>query len=51
MQGDPLWIDVTALMRAGSSGLGQFVAALAALPEDAAKIGEYVGRLSRLLGA
>lgn len=49
MQGDPLWIDVTALMKAGTSGLGGFVTHLAAQPQLAPKIGDYVGRLSRLL--
>jgi hypothetical protein len=50
MQDDPLWIDVTELMRRGNAGLGEFVARLSVLPEHAAKIGDYVGRLSRLLG-
>jgi len=50
MQGDPLWIDVTELMKQGADGLGLFVAQLAARPEFAAKTGEYIGRLSRLLG-
>ncbi len=50
MQGDPLWIDVTQLMKKGTAGLGEFVALLAAEPERASKVGEYVGRLSRLLG-
>ncbi len=50
MQGDPLWIDVTALMQQGNEGLGQFVARLSQEPALAPKLGEYVGRLSRLLG-
>jgi hypothetical protein len=50
MQGDPLWIDVTELMKKGTAGLGEFVTRLAAQPELAANVGEYVGRLSRLLG-
>jgi hypothetical protein len=50
MQGDPLWIDLTALMLKGNSGLGTFVAELSAEPDYAPKVGEYVGRLSRLLG-
>lgn len=49
MQGDPLWIDVTALMKAGTAGLGGFVSQLTTQPELAAKIGDYIGRLSRLL--
>src|SRR3954464_14563980 len=50
MQDDPLWIDVTELMKKGNAGLGEFVARLSALPDQAAKVGDYVGRLSRLLG-
>jgi len=50
MQGDPLWIDVTELMKKGTAGLGEAVARLGAQPEHAAKVGDYVGRLSRLLG-
>jgi hypothetical protein len=50
MQDDPLWIDVTELMKRGTSGLGEFVARLGSLPEHQTKIGEYVGRLSQLLG-
>ncbi|HEX6925107.1 MAG TPA: DUF262 domain-containing protein [Longimicrobiaceae bacterium] len=49
MKDDPLWIDVTELMRRGTSGLGEFVARLSSQPERAPKVGEYVGRLSRLL--
>ena len=50
MQGDPLWIDVTELMQKGNVGLGDFVTRLTAQPTLAAKVGDYVGRLSRLLG-
>jgi len=50
MQGEPLWIDVTELMKKGTAGLGEFVTRLTAEPTLAAKVGEYVGRLSRLLG-
>lgn len=50
MQDDPLWIDVTELMQKGTVGLGEFVTRLTAEPALAAKIGEYIGRLSRLLG-
>lgn len=50
MQGDPLWIDVTGLMREGTAGLGGFVTALSACPDLAPKVvGDYAGRLSRLL--
>jgi hypothetical protein len=50
MKDDPLWIDVTELMQKGTAGLGAFVARLSAQPELTPKIGDYVGRLSRLLG-
>jgi hypothetical protein len=50
MRDDPLWIDVTELMRKGTAGLGGLVTRLAAQPMLAAKVGDYVGRLSRLLG-
>lgn len=50
MEGDPLWIDVSNLMQAGTAGLGGFVTKLTQQPELAAKIGVYVGRLSQLLG-
>jgi hypothetical protein len=50
MQGDPLWTDVTELMQKGTVGLGEFVTRLTTLPELAAKVGMYVGRLSSLLG-
>ncbi len=49
MQDDPLWIDVTELMRAGNKGFGGFVAKLSENPEYAARIGEFIGRLSTLL--
>jgi hypothetical protein len=50
MQGDPQWIDVTELMQRGNAGLGDFVARLNQQPTLAPRLGEYVGRLSRLLG-
>ena len=50
MQDDPLWIDVTELMKRGTAGLGEFVTRLSARPELVAKVGDYVGHLSRLLG-
>ncbi len=49
MQGDPLWIDVTELMKKGTAGLGEFVTRLSTQPALAAKVGEYVARLSWLL--
>jgi hypothetical protein len=50
MQGDPLWVDVTELMQKGTAGLGEFVTRLTRVPELSPKVGDYVGRLSRLLG-
>lgn len=47
---DPLWIDVTELLQKGNAGLGVYVAQLSAQPEMLPKIGEFVGKLSRLLG-
>ena len=50
MKDDPLWIDVTALMKAGNDGLGGYVTQLATQPHLAPKLGAFVGRLSQLLG-
>ncbi len=50
MKDDPLWIDVTELMKRGTEGLGGNVSALTANPELAPRIGDYFGRLSKLLG-
>lgn len=50
MKDDPLWIDVTELMQQGTAGLGAFVTRLSAQPALAPKVGDYVARLSRLLG-
>ena len=50
MKGDPLWTDVTELMQKGTGGLGEFVTRLTEQPALAPKVGDYVGRLSRLLG-
>ncbi|MCZ7558530.1 MAG: DUF262 domain-containing protein [Bacteroidia bacterium] len=50
MQDDPLWIDVTHLMKKGMIGLGEYVTRLNMLPDLSPKVGGYVARLSRLLG-
>lgn len=50
MQGDPLWIDVTEVMKQGTPGLGTLIGKLAAQPDHVAKVGEYAGRLSQILG-
>jgi hypothetical protein len=50
MHSDPLWIDVTELMKKGTVGMGEFFTRLTTVPELTAKVGVYVGRLSSLLG-
>lgn len=50
MKDDPLWIDVSALFKAGNNGLGAMIAQLAQKPELANQVGIYAGRLSTLLG-
>ena len=50
MKDDPLWIDVTDLMRKGNAGLGAYVARLSSQPDLVSQVGEFVGRLSQLLG-
>jgi len=50
MRDDALWVDMTQLMKKGTDGLGEFVTRLSAQPALAAKVGDYVGRLSKLLG-
>ncbi|TPE46529.1 GmrSD restriction endonuclease domain-containing protein [Amaricoccus solimangrovi] len=50
MKDDPLWVDVSELMKAGNAGLGGFVSRLSSNPATAAGVGDYVARLSRLLG-
>lgn len=49
MKDNPLWVDVSALMKGGTDGMGAWIGKLAA-PELAAKFGDYMGRLSRVLG-
>ena len=50
MHDDPLWIDVTELMKTGTAGLGEFITRLGTHPELTGKTGDYVARLSNLLG-
>ena len=50
MKGDPLWVDVTEVMKNGISGLGEF---LSKLPQDAEltqNMAIFAPRLTRLLG-
>lgn len=50
MKDDPLWVDVTALMQAGMDGLGSYITSLGSHPELAGRVGDFVGRLSGVLG-
>ncbi len=49
MRDDPLWIDVTELMKSGNAGVGNFINELNSNPEHTFRLGEYVGRLNQLL--
>ena len=49
MRDDPLWIDVTELMKTGTAGLGNFITRLSANPGLKSEIGNHVARLSTLL--
>ena len=49
MKDDVLWIDITELMQNGMAGLSDFMTILAADPNHAAKMGDYIGRLSSML--
>lgn len=50
MQGDPLWVDVTKVMKKGTGGLGEFVTRLSGDPVHGGKSGDYIGRLLKLVG-
>ncbi|WP_261997405.1 DUF262 domain-containing protein [Stenotrophomonas sp. Ste96] len=49
MKDNPLWVDVSELMKGGTDGLGAYISKLST-PELAPRIGDYVARLSRVLG-
>jgi hypothetical protein len=49
MKDNPLWVDVSELMKGGTDGMGAYISKLST-PELAPKLGDYVGRLSRVLG-
>ena len=49
MSGELLWIDVSSLMQKGNAGLGAIIARLNANQAIAPQLGEYTGRLNRLL--
>jgi hypothetical protein len=50
MKDEPLWIDVTELMRKGQEGHEKLVETLADLPAIGTKAVKYSGRISRILG-
>lgn len=50
MADDPRWVDVSALLKGGTTGLGSFIQELSRNPEFAVRIGDYIARLSRILG-
>lgn len=50
MKDDPLWIDVTELMKHGQSGHETLIEALAAHPDIGTKAVRYSSRISRILG-
>ena len=50
MKNDPFWVDVSALMDNGHSGLGEYISQLGQNPDVGANIGDYVGRLNAILG-
>ena len=50
MKDDPLWVDVSALMKEGMDGLGARITQLNSKPELVARVGDFVARLSRVLG-
>lgn len=49
MQQDISWINVTEAMIKGTQGIGEFTEQLTKKPEYANKIGEYIGKFSKLL--
>ena len=50
MQDDPLWIDVTELMKKSNSGIGSYIESFNTQPELRIKIGDYINKLNKLLG-
>ena len=49
MADDPLWIDVSVLMKKGTPAIGEYYSRLHQIVEHAANLDDYIGRLSRLL--
>ncbi|WP_306015009.1 DUF262 domain-containing protein [Oceanicaulis sp. MMSF_3324] len=50
MRDDPLWVDVTDLMKGGQASLGQAVKVLSQDEALSERLSDYIGRLSKLLG-
>jgi hypothetical protein len=50
MQNDPLWIDITELMKQGQQGHERLIEKLAENPQIGTKAVRYSGRISRILG-
>ena len=50
MDGDPRWIDVTEVLKLGNSGVGALMARFSTDPTLVPRVGDYFGRLSKLLG-
>ena len=50
MQDDPLWVNVSELMRDGHAGLGHYITRLGQLPGFTDRQGEFIGRLNAVLG-
>ncbi|MCY4620118.1 MAG: DUF262 domain-containing protein [Chloroflexi bacterium] len=50
MKGDPFWIEVSALLRQGNAGIGQHIRRLSQAQEVGERLGEYIGRLNKVLG-
>lgn len=50
MKDDPLWIDVTELMKNGQEGHERLIEALSEHPDIGTKAVKYSGRISRILG-
>ncbi|NLI01422.1 MAG: DUF262 domain-containing protein [Chthonomonadales bacterium] len=49
MRDDPLWIDVTTLMKNGNTGIGELLSRFGGIPELSSNIGVYIGRATQLL--
>ncbi len=50
MRDDPLWINVSELMQAGHTGLGEHITRFGQMPEYADLQGEFIGRLNNIIG-